>query len=165
MTAAFHLVKPTIAAVVLGLGCLAGHPLASADTFTNPATVSALALNQIGSGSLRPDVQYRAFDITVPPGTYDIRAWGDAPPDLDTVLYVAGPQSRGYGRAMATNDDEGGTKGSSALRLTLDGTYRIIVSTYRQVYSGTFHVLACPPGKCANALMPGPAAPDAPRAP
>jgi hypothetical protein len=165
-------VKATIAAVLLGVGGLAGAPGAEfhevelTDSASEPGIrLGPLALNQVGSGTFRRSGfghQFAAADITVPAGDYEIRAWGETAQGgpLDTVLYVYRANAQ-----IAINDDAPGSNESSALRLGLDGTYRIIVSTYRQSYWGTFHVLACPAGKCANAPIPGPAAPNAPRAP
>jgi hypothetical protein len=163
-----------IASVSLALGSFAGlgEPVALADTSDYPHQVSPLALNQVGSGRLNPpNGNYSAFDIPLPAGDYEVRAWGQNPTGgyLDTVVSLYGPRG-GHAyprRPIAINDDENPTLGSAAaLRATvLGGTYRIIVTSYRQAYSGTFSVVACPPGACAKAQADLPQAPDGPRAP
>jgi hypothetical protein len=171
-----RLVRPTVASVLLVIGCLAGvgDGVASADTATNPCSTRALPLNQIASGTItlqQPACQYRGHEITVSAGDYEAQAWGETPQgeELDTVLYVYGPKgASGYPSwsMMAASDDANSGGLASTVRISLrDGTYRIIVSTYRQSYAGTYHVLACPAGTCAKARAEVPQVPDAPRAP
>jgi hypothetical protein len=156
------------------LACLAGvgHGVASADSADYPATLHALPINQIASGTLRPPRQnYAGFDVTVAAGDYEAQAWGETPQGdaPDTVLYVYGPKAAsGYqSRPMAYSDDADSSLGApSSVRVRLlNGTYRIVVTTYRQAYEGTFHVVACPAGTCAKARATVPEVPDLPRAP
>jgi hypothetical protein len=177
ITDVFHL-KATIALVLLALGCFAGvddvefHEVRLADSLSIPTDLGVLALNQIGSGEFRRHLQWAAFEVAVAAGDYEIRAWGQTPQGgQDTFLYLFGPKTGGYPQsAMAVNDDADPSTESSALRLTLDGTYRIIVTTIANVQRGTvsvgtFHVVACPAGQCPKALVTVPTVPAPPRAP
>lgn len=123
------------------------------DSFRSPTDHGSIGFDAPVTAELTTDAGFHAwtFDLTAPasltlrtgPETVDGRT-------VDTVMYLYREGERGFGRALTSNDDAGGTLFSAISRQLEAGHYRVLVKGYSQLTRGHFSLTASCEGEgCA----------------
>jgi len=166
--------RPTYAGfsllMTLALGCVPsagqlakgadeGEPILEGafDSARSPTQLGTLTFGQAERSEITATQRYLAWDFTLSGESAltlrtDVAMSGG--PEVDTVLSLYRQGARGYGSAVASNDDGLGTVFSSLSRTLSAGSYRVIVRGYASTTRGAFSITAdCTGAGCGRARI------------
>ena len=162
---------PLLLSLVLALGCAPSaaeiakgasqdEPVLDDGPFDSaraPTDLGTLTFGRAERSELTASQRYLAWDFTLSDGAAvtlrtDVAMSGGAEVDTVLALYRQGP--RGYGSAIASNDDGMGTLFSSLSRTLTAGNYRAVVRGYSTATRGAFSLTAdCTGAGCGRARI------------
>ncbi len=127
------------------------------DSFRSPTDHGALAFGEQASASLTADEGFHTWTFELSSSSDVALRTERATPTtrpVDTVLYLYREGPRGWGRALTSNDDTGGTLFSGISRTLEAGRYRALVKGYQRSTRGRFGIVAeCTGAGCSPAVI------------
>ena len=125
------------------------------DSFRAPTLLGDLTFGRAERSEITSSARYLAWNFSVTassPVTVRTNVAMSGGREVDTVLYLYREGPRGWGSAIATNDDHMGTLFSGLSRTLEAGNYRVIVKGYAASTRGAFSITAdCTGEGCGTA--------------